>query len=298
MSSLKSISNNNEHKRAILLNCLWKKNDKMIAFSNAKINLGLQVKRKLDDGFHELETLFYPIPLTDVIEILQNEEFSLEQSGPFAVDCPLEENLVYKAYSLLAKEYPIKPVRIILHKNIPSGAGLGGGSSNAAYTLKLLNEINKLNLSQNKLEEYAAKLGSDCTFFVKNKPALATGKGQILNEYSLSLKGKYLVLIMPDIHISTAEAYGGITPKIPENKLDKILIDPKTWKTNLKNDFEEHIFSKYTQLKDIKEELYNSGAFYAAMSGSGSSMFGLFEEEPSIEVLNSIRLQKTFLLDI
>ncbi|PLX23624.1 MAG: 4-(cytidine 5'-diphospho)-2-C-methyl-D-erythritol kinase [Salinivirgaceae bacterium] len=270
----------------------------MIAFSNAKINIGLQVKRKRPDGFHELETLFYPIPLTDVIEILPHNKFLLEQNGPFAVDCPIKDNLVYKAYDIVAQDYAINPVRIILHKNIPSGAGLGGGSSNAAYTLKLLNEIHDLKLDSHKLEEYAAKLGSDCAFFIKNKPAIATGRGEILKPYNFSLKGKYLVLVIPEIHISTAEAYGGISPKMPDKQLDRILTDQNTWKANLKNDFENHIFTKHKQLQSIKDELYKSGAYYAAMSGSGSSMFGLFNNEPEAIELSNIRLQKTFQLEI
>jgi 4-diphosphocytidyl-2-C-methyl-D-erythritol kinase len=270
----------------------------MIAFSNAKINIGLQVKYKREDGFHELETLFYPIPLSDVIEIVPSQNFSIDQSGPYAVNCPIEENLVYKAYEIIARQYAIKPSRIILHKNIPSGAGLGGGSSNAAFTLSMLNQINELNITEEELQKLAAKIGSDCAFFISNQPSLATGRGEILQKTSFTLKNKYLYLIIPDIHVSTAEAYGGILPVEPKNQLSDILKNPASWKELLQNDFEKHIFKLHPALNTIKEKLYELGAFYAAMSGSGSSMFGLFENEPEKLNLKGLRLEKIYKLEI
>lgn len=269
----------------------------MIAFSNAKINIGLQVKYKRQDGFHELETLFYPIPLSDVIEIIPHHEFSFEQSGPFAIDCPLEENLVYKAWKIIYNQFKIQPSKIILHKNIPSGAGLGGGSSNAAFALSMLNLINQLNISKGNLQQYAAKLGSDCAFFINNKPSIATGRGEIIQELGFSLRDKYLLLIVPDIHVSTAEAYGGISPTIPNNKLSDILQDPPSWKRLLENDFEKHIFKLHPTLGTIKNQLYELGAYYAAMSGSGSSMFGLFDSEPQEINLQGAKLIKTYKLE-
>lgn len=266
----------------------------MIAFSNAKLNLGLQVKFKRDDGFHELETLFYPIPLNDILEILPAREISIDQSGPFAIDCKIEENLIYKAWKLLNEKYQIDPVQIILHKNIPSGAGLGGGSSNAAFTLKLLNELYSLSLNNTELKTYASILGSDCAFFIDNKPALATGRGEKLQIIDFSLMDKYIVLIVPDIHVSTAEAYGGIKPQIPKSSLSDIIQNPTSWRNDLKNDFETHIFTAHPQLKSIKEALYENGAFYAAMSGSGSSMFGIFNTEPQSLKVENLRLQKVF----
>jgi 4-diphosphocytidyl-2-C-methyl-D-erythritol kinase len=268
----------------------------MITFSNAKINLGLQVKFRRDDGFHELETLFYPVPLNDILEILPANELSISQSGPFAIDCKIEENLVYKAWKLLNEKYQIEPVQIVLHKNIPSGAGLGGGSSNAAFTLKLLNKMYNLSLNIRKLKTYAAKLGSDCAFFIDNKPAMGSGRGEKLHIIDFSLKDKYIALIVPDIHVSTAEAYGGIKPQMPEKNLSNILQNPTLWKNDLKNDFEPHIFVAHPQLKSIKEALYENGAIYAAMSGSGSSMFGIFDTEPRNLQAENIRLQKVFKL--
>lgn len=249
----------------------------MIAFPPCKINLGLSIISKRPDRFHDLETCFYPVPWTDILEIIPAKELAFTSSGN-TVPGKAEDNLCLKAYHLLKTDFDIAPVKIHLHKIIPIGAGLGGGSSNAAYTLRLLNDIFSLSLSADQLKEYAAKLGSDCSFFVQEKPMLGSGKGEILTEINLSLKGLYLVIVKPSIHISTQEAYSGIVPKQSVTKINEIVKQPiGNWKEILKNDFEESIFKKYPAIAGIKAKLYSSGAIYSSMSGSGSSVFALFE---------------------
>lgn len=252
----------------------------MVTFPNCKINLGLNILRKRPDGYHDLESVFYPVPLCDILEITENsKETELINTG-LGVECDMEKNLCYKAYSLLKNDFDLPPVRIHLHKIIPFGAGLGGGSSDAAYTIKLLNDFFALNLSISQMKNYAAQVGSDCAFFIESKPALATSRGEILKSLSFSLAQYRILLIKPQIHISTAEAYSGITPKIPEIKIEEIIQTPiNEWKLHLKNDFEKHLFEKHAELGWIKEELYKAGAIYASMSGSGSTVFGLFTKD-------------------
>lgn len=250
----------------------------MISFPNCKINLGLHITDKRPDGYHNLETIFYPVPLNDAFEIaVKRENTELIVTG---IDLPDNSiNLCVKAYNLLKQDYPfIKPVKMHLHKVIPIGAGLGGGSADGAFALKLINEVFNLNLSRGKLLEYALQLGSDCPFFIINKPSLATGRGEILEEISLDLSGKNLVIIYPQLHINTAKAFKGIVPGKKEVTLISIISkNISEWKHLLINDFEKGIFQIYPQLEKIKENLYDAGALYASMSGSGSAIYGIFD---------------------
>lgn len=255
----------------------------MLTFPNAKINLGLQVTEKRKDGFHNLVTCMYPVPLTDALEIILAKKTIFTSSG-IAIPGSEKDNLILKAYQLLKRDFnDLPPIAIHLHKAIPIGAGLGGGSADAAFALKAMNKLFDLYLEDWFLEDYAAQLGSDCAFFIENTPKIATGRGEILKAIDLELKGKWLVLVNPNIHIGTKEAYVGIKPKQPEVDLRVILADRQRWKDELVNDFEYGIFEIHPEIKAIKESLYEQGAFYSAMSGSGSTVFGLFDKEPELE---------------
>ena len=252
----------------------------MITFPNIKINLGLSITEKRPDGYHNLETVYYPVALEDALEIRTNPEaqqkFTLHQHGMEIAGNP-ENNLVVKAYLLLDKEFHLPPVEIHLYKHIPSGAGLGGGSSDAAFMLKLLNEHYNLQLSDNQLEDYAAILGADCAFFIKNTPTYAEGIGNIFSPIELSLKGYRIMIVKPDVFVSTREAFANIRPHRPEYPVREVIRRPVAeWKDTLINDFEASVFPQYPVIGEIKEELYHQGAIYASMSGSGSSVFGLF----------------------
>lgn len=249
----------------------------MVAFPHCKINLGLHVISKRDDGYHNIETCFYPVPWTDILEIIPAKEFAFTCSGS-VIPGKEEENLCIKAYRLLQSHYNLDPVKIHLHKVLPTGAGLGGGSSDAAFTFRLLNTIFDLKLTNNQLRDFASQIGSDCPFFIEDKPMLGSGRGELLSEITLTLKGYYLVLIKPDIHVSTADAYAGVIPQFPVHHLSMILNYPiKEWKDILLNDFEKSVFQKYPAIESIKKDLYDQGALYASMSGSGSSVFGIFQ---------------------
>lgn len=255
----------------------------MITYPNAKINLGLNIVEKRPDGYHNLETVFYPINLQDALEVndLEGEgEYTLKISGT-PIEGELDNNLVVKAYRLLKKDFPnMGSINIHMYKHIPTGAGLGGGSADAAFMLKLLNEKFKLNLSTEKLEEYAAILGADCAFFIQNKPVFASGIGNIFEEINLSLKGYYLVLVKPDIFVSTKDAFANIIPMKPNHSLKEIIRMPvETWRATMKNNFEDSVFKKFPEIAAIKDKLYDMGAIYASMSGSGSSVFGIFREQ-------------------
>jgi 4-diphosphocytidyl-2-C-methyl-D-erythritol kinase len=251
----------------------------MVTFPSCKINLGLRILSKRPDGYHNIETCFYPIPWTDVLEILPSDSFSFTCTG-LALPGDASENLCVKAYRLLQKDFSLSPIQMHLHKIIPSGAGLGGGSSDAAHTLLLLKDVFDLKLSVPELQGYAAMLGSDCAFFITNKPMMGRGKGDLLSPADVTLKGKYLVIIKPAIHVSTVEAYSRVEPTQPTTALADILKqDISAWRDLLVNDFEESVFSIYPQIGAIKHELYNLGALYAGMSGSGSSVFGIFSED-------------------
>lgn len=250
----------------------------MLLFPNAKINLGLHITAKQSNGYHSIETIFYPVPLTDALEVVVSSKTTLKLSGIKLESMP-DDNLVMKAYQLMAKKYTIPPLDVFLKKAIPSGAGLGGGSSDAAFMLKMLNEISACSLSDNKLEKIAAAIGADCPFFIRNTPMLATGTGTILKPVDLSLKDFTLCIVKPPIDISTREAYAGITPKKPVFSLKELNAYPVSeWKKMLANDFEPGIFKKHPVIGELKEKLYAMGAEYAAMSGSGSAVFGLFRK--------------------
>lgn len=255
----------------------------MITYPNAKINLGLNIVEKRPDGYHNLETVFYPINLQDALEVTAlagEEDYALTVSGT-PIEGDAESNLVVKAYKLLKQDFPkIPAIDIHIYKHIPTGAGLGGGSADAAFMIKLLNEKFKLGISIEKMEEYAAKLGADCAFFVQNKPVFASGIGNLFEPIQLSLKGYYIVLVKPDIFVSTKDAFANITPKKPKTSLKEIIRMPvETWRATMKNDFEESVFQKFPEIAAIKDKLYDMGAIYASMSGSGSSVFGIFREQ-------------------
>jgi len=255
----------------------------MVVFPNAKINLGLNILEKRPDGYHELETCFYPVPWKEALEIIPSSKTEVTTSG---IEIPEDgDNIILKAYQLLRSDYELPDVKIHLHKAIPIGAGLGGGSADAAFTLTLLNNLFSLELKDDQLINYASRLGADCAFFIKNKPMLARGIGEILTAANITLTGKYILLVYPNVHISTKEAYSNITPKSPNLSIKDILdeFEPADWKEHLKNDFEESLFDTYPILQQMKAELYNSGAFYASMSGSGSCMYGLYEKEPELD---------------
>jgi 4-diphosphocytidyl-2-C-methyl-D-erythritol kinase len=252
----------------------------MLVFPNCKINLGLHIVGKREDGFHNLETVFYPVPFKDALEIIPSTNTDIEFTATgLAVDGNAADNLCVKAYHLLKQDFPEVPsVKIHLHKAIPLGAGLGGGSADAAFMLKLLNEKFHLNLSTDQLINYALQLGSDCPFFIINKPCFATGRGEVLEETTLELSAYKIVLINPRIHVSTGWAFSNITPALPIKSIKEIIQQPiYTWKDELKNDFETAVFTAHPAIKAIKETLYAQGAIYAAMSGSGSTVFGIFE---------------------
>ena len=286
----------------------------MITFPNAKINIGLNVVAKRNDGYHDIETVFYPVLLQDALEIKpmrpldpaqlrkrieagllvqpddafipyrllpRREEIpccSLEITGN---DFPFKaaDNLVVRAYLMLQQDFDLPSIDIKLHKHIPSGAGLGGGSSDCAFMISLLNRRFNLRMRESLMERYAARLGSDCAFFISNTPSLATGRGEILNPIGLTLKGYTILLVKPDVAVSTAEAYGSLTPKHPEIPLEEAIKRPVAeWKECVFNDFETTVFAKYPLLADIKRKLYSMGAVYASMSGSGSTVYGIFRE--------------------
>ncbi len=253
----------------------------MISFPNAKINLGLHITSKRKDGYHEIETCMVPIPLFDGLEMILDKKSTWNSSG-LEIPGDSKDNLILKAEKLLRKDFTGLPsLNIHLHKNIPMGAGLGGGSADGAFALKLMNNLFDLHLDDFFLEEYAAELGSDCPFFLENTPKIARGRGEILEPIDLSLKGTYIVLINPGIHVGTKEAYAGVTPTLPKVKLEEILKNRSRWKIELVNDFEPSIFKNHPEIEAIKSKMYSAGAFYSAMSGSGSSVFGLFDMQPS-----------------
>ena len=257
---------------------------RMILFPNAKINIGLNIVKKRKDGFHDIETVFYPIGLSDILEVIENTSSSknIFRSSGIKIPGNANENLCLKAHQLIKQDYDIPAVKIHLHKTIPIGAGLGGGSSDAAFCIKIIDGLFHLNLSWGEKHHYARQIGSDCSFFVTNKPAFAEGKGDHLESANLNLTGYYFILVNPDIHISTASAYAGASAKKPKNSLEELIatLPVSKWKNNIENDFENSIFVKYPSIKKIKQQLYDLGATYASMSGSGSSVYGIFYSPP------------------
>ena len=262
---------------------------RMIQFPNCKINLGLSILAKRADGYHELETVFYPIAVSDALEILPAANLTMTQSG-IAVPGDPAQNLCLKAYHLLKKDFPTLPaVQMHLHKNIPMGAGLGGGSSDGTSTLLILNQQFSLGLNDQQLIDYASQLGSDCPFFVYNKACHATGRGEILTPIHLDLSNYQFLLVHPGVHIATAWAFQQLNPHTKSESIQAIIEKPITdWKNYLINDFEAPVFKAEPKLSLIKDQLYQLGAIYASMSGSGSSLFGIFPKDhfnqaPSIE---------------
>jgi 4-diphosphocytidyl-2C-methyl-D-erythritol kinase len=255
-------------------------------FPLAKVNLGLNVVERRADGYHNLQTVFYPVGIKDALEITR-----MDDAFPSAVDCDIkvtniaiegdeQRNLVVKAYNLLKKDFPALPrLHAHLYKGIPTQAGMGGGSSDASAMLVLLNEVFSLGLSEQQLINYAAQLGADCAFFIMNRPAYAEGIGERLTPIELSLKGWFMAVVRPDIPVPTKEAFARITPHMPQKCCKDIVMQPvETWKDELVNDFEQSVFAVHPELETIKQKLYEEGAVYAAMSGSGSALFGLFKE--------------------
>ena len=258
----------------------------MIIFPNAKINIGLHVIERRPDGYHNLETVFYPIKVLDALEIVEDNEFSFQSSG-IPIPGKIEDNLCIKGYEMLKRDFDLLPVKIHLHKHIPIGAGLGGGSADAAFFIKLLNQFFKLNLSDEQMISYSRKLGADCAFFIKNKPVYAFDKGDEFEAINLNLSAYKIVLVMPPTHVSTAEAYMGVKPRKAEVSLLELIQYPiGEWKKYIKNDFEESIFKNHPVIRGVKASLYEAGALYASMSGSGAAVFGIFEKEPDLSTLH------------
>ena len=254
----------------------------MICFPNAKINIGLHVTEKRTDGYHNIESIFYPIPLMDALEVVLSDRTSFTQTG-LPLETAPEDNLVMKAYTLMDRKYKLPPLDIFLQKAIPSGAGLGGGSADAAFMLKLLQATNDIpgtrtSLPECDLLEMAESIGADCPFFIRNTPAIVTGTGNIFQPSDISLKGYIIYIVKPPVSISTKEAYSMIKPQKPVFSLNKLSAIPvHEWKYVVKNDFEPAMFKKYPLIEEIKEQLYSMGAEYASMSGSGSAVYGLFK---------------------
>jgi len=259
----------------------------MICFPNAKINIGLNITGRKPDGFHIIETILFPVELCDVIEFVEdkknNEEYDLNCTG-IKLNVAAEDNICIKALKLIKKDFNLPKISIHLHKIIPVGAGLGGGSSDAAHMLKNLNKTFHLNISNKKLQKYASQLGSDCPFFINNSPVFAYETGNKFREIILNLGGYYIIIVYPNIHISTGLAYSKAFIKQPEVSLEETVQLPLTdWKKVIKNDFENTVFPKYPVLRNIKKELYDMGALYSSLSGSGSALYGIFDATPEIK---------------
>ena len=261
----------------------------MLTFPNAKINIGLNIIEKRDDGYHNIQSIFYPIALQDALEVIENKEQTSERiiftSSGIPIPGDITANLCYYAYHSIANDYTLPNVKVHLHKHIPIGAGLGGGSADAAFFIKLLNDKFELGLAWGEMHNYARQLGSDCSFFITNKPAFAEGRGDNYETIQLDLSDYYIALIYPAIHINTAKAYSKVIPKTPIHSLENDILNLpiEQWKDTIHNDFEDSIFPQFPAIKTIKEKLYSSGATYVAMSGSGSSVFGIFKNKTDLK---------------
>ena len=253
--------------------------------ANCKINLGLDILRRREDGFHDLETVMIPVvELYDEVEVERVEGDSVFEQTGLVVDCPAEKNLCMKALRLMQQLYGVGNVRIRLDKRVPFGAGLGGGSSDATAVILALNELFELGLSEERLVETAAMIGSDTAFFVRNTPQICRGRGEKMEPIELPLKGFYLAIAKPDEGVSTREAYAGVKPAIPQVRLKDALQRPVSeWNGVVKNDFEPHIFALHPTIAELKQEMLDAGAIYASMSGSGSAVFGIFERKPKLD---------------
>jgi len=257
----------------------------MITFPNAKINIGLNITERRADGYHNLETIFYPIKINDALEVIESDKLSFHSSG-LEIPGRMEDNLCIKGYHLLKNDFHIPPVTIHLHKHIPIGAGLGGGSADAAFFITLMNKKFELDLSIEQMQNYARMLGADCAFFIENKPVFAFEKGDEFESIKLDLSRYQIVLVMPPVQISTAEAYRGVKPApVKDSLMELIYLPVNEWKKYIKNDFEATIFKNNVEIRGVKASLYEAGALYASMSGSGSSVFGIFETKPDLSHL-------------
>ena len=256
----------------------------MISFPNAKINIGLNITESRHDGFHNIETIFYPVNISDILEITESEkEFHFNNTGLTVENGNPKTNLCYKAYEILKHDFDLPNINLHLHKIIPFGSGLGGGSSDASFTLKTLNKLFNLKLSNKELIQYAEQIGSDCAIFIENKPAFATERGNILESIHLNLKDFFIVVVYPEIHINTGVAYSKAKPMKPKTCLKELIKAPiDNWKETIKNDFEDIIFPDQPEIKNIKYKLYQQGAVYASMSGSGSSVYGIFKNDTDL----------------
>jgi 4-diphosphocytidyl-2-C-methyl-D-erythritol kinase len=260
----------------------------MIVFPNAKINLGLNIVEKREDGYHNLESVFFPVGWKDALELIIDKDnpngiVSFSSSG-IEIPGDINDNLCIKAYRIIQQDYDLPAIKIHLHKHIPMGAGLGGGSSDAVFCIKAINEVCQLNLSWGEMHHYAKQIGSDCSFFITNRPAYATQKGDVLETLSFNLSGKYIVIVHPGIHVSTQKAYASIKPQKPIFNVKEIVLNEpiENWKEKLKNDFEKSVFEQHSEIKLIKDKMYENGAVYASMSGSGSAVYGIFNNDPTI----------------
>lgn len=252
----------------------------MILFPPSKINIGLYVLHKRNDGYHALDTLMYPIPICDILEVVKSENFEFSNSG-LTIPGEGQMNICIKAYQLMVKEYQISPIKIHLHKVIPMGGGLGGGSSDGTYTLRAINDLFNLDLTVERLQELAAQLGSDCPFFVKAVPQVATGRGEVLGAVDFSLQGMYLYMVNVGIHVSTAQAFSKVAFYKKQETISELIKNPfDQIKDELINSFESSVFDSYPVLQEIKSIFIEQGAIYSAMSGSGSTMYGIFQKCP------------------
>lgn len=268
----------------------------MILFPPCKINLGLRILFKREDGYHELETMMFQLPILDILEVNISSDFSFQSSG-LSISGAEKDNLCVKAFRLMQEKYGIQNVKIHLHKTIPMGGGLGGGSSDGTYVLLALNQLFNLNLPEVELQELGAQLGSDCPLFVKTTPQIARGRGELLEEIPFSLSGYWLKIVNIGVFVSTQQAFANIEFSESDQSLPEILSKPKeTWKSDLKNDFETTVFKIHPELQAVKEKLYNEGAIYASMSGSGSTLYGIYESKPNLAFGEEV-MEKVIYLD-
>nr|WP_074493129.1 4-(cytidine 5'-diphospho)-2-C-methyl-D-erythritol kinase [Mucilaginibacter polytrichastri] len=259
----------------------------MIVFPNAKINIGLNITAKRPDGYHNLETVFYPVKINDALEAIIAPQLSFASSG-ITIPGDIENNLCIKAYEFVKTDHDLPPLKIHLHKHIPIGAGLGGGSADAAFFIKLLDQQFELNLTVEAMQNYCRQLGADCAFFIENKPVYAFDKGDQFESIELDLSKYVIVLVMPPLHVSSADAFRGIKPELSTVSLKELIKLPLAeWKEHIKNDFEKSVIGKFPLIGEVKQSLYEAGALYASMSGSGASVFGIFETLPSLQHLEA-----------
>jgi len=254
----------------------------MIGFPNAKINIGLRITGKLTSGYHEIKSLMFPVKFCDILEFIPSGNDSLKTTG-IGIPGDPNDNILWKVLTALRKRFEVPPLKIHLHKNVPTGAGLGGGSSDASFFMNMLNDAFHLNLSFEERENMVAAIGSDCPFFIRNTPAMISGTGTTVKHFEINLDNMFIGIAFPGFRISTPEAYANVTVKREKIPLDVLLQkDISTWKDNVLNDFEESLFPKHDELRDIKDCFYKNGAVYASLSGSGSAVFGLFDEQPDL----------------